>query len=165
MVEIELIENLHIFKNFEPGELKKLLDFCSVKNYQIREALFLEDDTATDMWIVIDGSVELRFEMPNGKSSTNKNTLSSHHKDIPESQIFGWSCFTAPYKMKLSAYCTSRRCQVLKIDAKRLNKLMAQDTAIGFKIMSYIVQVVGYRFSQMKEGVAKFMGINMMNSW
>ncbi len=165
MVEITLIEKLHIFKDFDSDELNKLLDSCSVENYQIGESLFLEGDAATAMWIVIDGSVELRFEMPNGKPATNESTLSSHHKDIPESQIFGWSCFISPYKMKLSAYCTSRRCQVLKIDAIKLNKLMAQDTAIGFKIMSYIVQVVGYRFNQMKEGVAKFMGINMMNSW
>ncbi|MCF6246095.1 MAG: hypothetical protein L3J69_01915 [Desulfobacula sp.] len=117
------------------------------------------------MWIVVDGGVELRFEMPNAKTSTNETTLTSHHKNIPESQIFGWSCFIEPYKMKLSAYCTSRRCKILKIDAQKLNKLMEEDTALGFKIMRYIVQVVGYRFSQMKEETAKFMGINMMNSW
>ncbi len=165
MVQIELIESLHIFKDLESDELGKLLDLCSVADYQIGESLFLEGDKATDMWIVLDGSVELRFEMPNASATTDDNTLSSHNKDIPESQVFGWSCFTAPYVMKLSAYCTSRRCQVLKINAAKLNKLMAQETAIGFKIMRYIVQVVGYRFKQMKEEVAKFMGINMMNSW
>ncbi len=165
MVPIELIENLHIFKNFETSELNKLLDLCSTVDYQIEDTLFLEGDDATDMWIVIDGSVELRFEMPNAQSTTSDNALSSHHPDTPESQIFGWSCFTEPYKMKLSAYCTSRRCKVLKINAAMLNKLMAEDHTIGFKIMSYVVQVVGYRFKQMKEEVAKFMGINMMNSW
>lgn len=165
MVEIEMIENLHIFKDLEPDELNKLTDLCSLETYQIGESLFKEGDPATDMWIVIDGSVELRFEMPNAKTTTRESTLSVHHKDIPESQVFGWSCFTEPYIMKLSAYCTSRRCQAIKINAKLLNNLMAQDTAIGFKIMRYIVQVVGYRFRQMREEVAKFMGINMMNSW
>ncbi len=165
MVPIEVIENLHIFQDFETNDLSKLLDLCSTADYQVGESLFLEGEEATDMWIVIDGSVELRFEMPNAKISTSENALSSHHPDIPESQIFGWSCFTEPYKMKLSAYCTSRRCKVLKINAGKLNKLMAEDNEIGFKIMSYIVQVVGYRFKQMKEEVAKFMGINMMNSW
>ena len=165
MVALKVIEKLHIFKDFKPDELNKLLDFCSVEDYQIGESLFLEGDTAKDMWIVINGSVELRFEMPNAKSTTDKSTLSSHHNDIPESQIFGWSCFIPPYQMRLSAYCTSRRCEVLKIDAVKLNKLMASDTAIGFKIMGYIVRVVGYRFKQMQEEVAKFIGINMMNSW
>ncbi|NOX35610.1 MAG: cyclic nucleotide-binding domain-containing protein [Deltaproteobacteria bacterium] len=165
MVEVALIDHLHIFKSLTTDELNKLTDLCSVEDYQVGQSLFIEGDKATDMWIVIDGSVELRFEMPNSKSASNESTLSSHSKDIPESLIFGWSCFTPPYRMKLSAYCASRRCKVLKIDAKKLNKLMVKDTDIGFKIMSYLVQVVGYRFNQMKEGVAKFMGINMMNSW
>lgn len=165
MVELELIEKLHIFKDFTTDELKKFPDLCSLENFQIGESLFLEGDLAEHMWIVIDGNVELRFEMPDARQTTHENTLSSHNRDIPESQIFGWSCFTPPYKMKLSAYCSSRRCQVLKINAAELNNLMEKDMAIGFKIMRYIVQVVGYRFKQMKEEVAKFMGMNLMNSW
>ncbi|MCD4719454.1 MAG: cyclic nucleotide-binding domain-containing protein [Desulfobacula sp.] len=165
MVALEFIEELHIFKDFAADELNKLLDFCSVEDYQIGESLFLEEDLAKDMWIIMTGIVELRFEMPNTKPTTNESTLSSHHNDIPESQVFGWSCFIPPYQMRLSAYCTSRRCQALKIDATRLNNLMMQDTAIGYKIMRYLVQVVGYRFKQMQEEVGKFIGINMMNSW
>ncbi|OGR26697.1 MAG: hypothetical protein A2277_11975 [Desulfobacterales bacterium RIFOXYA12_FULL_46_15] len=165
MVQLELIEKLHIFKDFTLDELKKFPEICSVENFQVGESLFLEGEPAEHMWIVIDGNVELRFEMPDARQTTHENALSSHNRDIPESQIFGWSCFTPPYKMKLSAYCTSRRCQVLKVNAKELNHIMEKDTAIGFKIMRYIVQVVGYRFKQMKEEVAKFMGINLMNSW
>ncbi|MCK5350661.1 MAG: cyclic nucleotide-binding domain-containing protein, partial [Desulfobacula sp.] len=77
MVALELIEDLHIFKHFETSELNKLLDICSLEDYQIGETLFLEEDLAKDMWIVIDGSVELRFEMPNAKPTTNESTLSS----------------------------------------------------------------------------------------
>lgn len=161
----KIFEELHIFQSFDPEEVNKIIDFSSIDEFQIDERLFLEGSLAKDMWIVIEGSVELRFEMPNAMLTTQKNTLSTHHDNIPESQVFGWSCFIAPYKMRLSAYCTSRRCKVLKIDATRLNNLMVTDTAIGFKIMSYIVQVLGYRFKQMQEEVAKFVGINMMNSW
>lgn len=165
MVTLELIEELHIFKDFKTDELISLLDLCSVEEYQIEETLFLEKNIARDMWIVMNGSVELRFEMPNTISATHKSAVSSHHNDIPESQVFGWSCFIPPYQMRLSAYCTSRKCQVLKIDATKLNSLMMQNTAIGYKIMRYLVQVVGYRFKQMQEEVAKFIGINMLNSW
>ncbi len=165
MVKLEIIEKLQIFKDLTTDELKQFPELCSLENYQVGESLFLEGDSAEHVWIVIDGNVELRFEMPDARQTTHDNTLSSHNRDVPESQIFGWSCFTPPYKMKLSAYCTSRRCEVLKINARELNKLMEKDTAIGFKIMRYVVQVVGYRFKQMKEEVAKFMGINLMNSW
>jgi hypothetical protein len=54
---------------------------------------------------------------------------------------------------------------VVKIDAVKLNNLMSADTAMGYKIMRYLVQVVGFRFKQMQDQVARFIGINMMNSW
>ncbi len=165
MVTLTTLEKMHIFKEFNSDQLNKILELCTVETFQQDQRLFTEGETAKDMWIVFDGGVDLRFEMPNAKATTKDNMVSEHHIEIPESQVFGWSCFISPYKMRLSAYCTSRRCQVVKIDADNLNKLMASDTDIGFKMMGYIVQVVGYRFKQMQEEVVKFLGINMMNSW
>jgi len=165
MITLTTLEEIHIFKNFDLDQLNKILELCTIEDFQQDQRLFMEGDAAKEMWIVVDGSVELRFEMPDARATTKENMISSHHNDIPESQIFGWSCFIPPYKMRLSAYCTSRRCQVVKINAGKLKTLMASDTDIGFKLMGYIVQVVGYRFKQMQEEVVKFMGINMMNSW
>ncbi len=165
MVDIGILENIHIFKNYEIVEIEKLAAICTIENYQVGESLFLEGDSADAMWIVIDGSVELRFEMPDASKATKENTLSTHDKDVPESQVFGWSCFVPPYQMRLSAYCSSRRCEVLKINSKQLHKIMEEDTNIGYKILQYVVHVVGYRFKQMQEEVAKSIGINMMNSW
>lgn len=165
MTSIEIMEDLPVFNEFRPEELERILEISSSAQYQVGERLFREGDPAREMWIVIDGRVELRFEMPDMKPSTNQSTLSSHHKEVPESQVFGWSCFIPPFKMRLSAYCVSRRCQVLKINTAQLNHLMSEDREIGFKIMHYLVQVLGFRFKQMQDEVAKFMGINMMNSW
>lgn len=165
MTSIELIENLPIFKDLSSPELEKILDACSTAGYQVGECLFKEGDPAVEMWIVMDGSVELRFDMPDMRPSTSESAVSSHHHKTPESQVFGWSCFIPPYRMMLSAYCTSRRCQVLKISTARLNRIMAEDREIGFKLMHYLVQVIGFRFNQMREQVAKVMGIGLMNSW
>ncbi|MBA3012011.1 MAG: cyclic nucleotide-binding domain-containing protein [Proteobacteria bacterium] len=165
MVSLTRVEELDMFKGFDEDQLKKIMEICRVEEFQQGQRLFREGEPAMDMWIVVEGGVELRFEMPDARASSNESMISSHHTDIPESQVFGWSCFIPPHKMRLSAYCISRRCQVIKINAVKLNILMADDTDIGFKIMGYLVQVVGYRFKQMQEEVVKFMGINMMNSW
>ena len=165
MVTLTTLEEMHIFKDFNSDQLNKILELCILETFQQDQMLFTEGEAAQDMWIVIDGRVELRFEMPNANATTKDNMISTHHNEIQESQVFGWSCFIPPYKMRLSAYCASRRCQVVKINAEKLNKLMGSDTDIGFKIMGYIVHVLGYRFKQMQEEVVKFLGINMMNSW
>jgi CRP-like cAMP-binding protein len=165
MVTLTTLEGMDIFKDFDLDQLKKIQDLCTIEDFAQGQRLFQEGEAAKDMWIVIDGRVELRFEMPDARRSTNESMISSHHNGVRESQVFGWSCFIPPYKMRLSAYCTSIKCQVVKINAGKLNKLMASDNDIGFKIMGYIVQVLGYRFKQMQEEVVKYMGINMMNSW
>ncbi len=165
MVSIQLLEKLPIFKEFNSSELEKILGICSTEHYELGDCLFKEGDAAKEMWIVIEGKVELRFELPDNRPSTSESMVSSHQKETPESQVFGWSCFIPPYKMRLSAYCNSRRCQVLKIDIGNLNQIMAEDKEIGFKIMYYLVQVIGFRFKQMQDHVAKIIGIGMINSW
>jgi len=165
MVTLDVIENLDIFKELDAKELETLSALCSIEEYQEDDRLFAEGTKAADLWLVIDGEVALRFETPDGKPSTEETTLSSHRKDIPESQVLGWSCFVPPYKLRLSAYCVSRKCKVVKIGSTPLNKLMKADTQLGYKLMRYMVQVVGYRFMQFQEEVARFAGIDMMNSW
>lgn len=165
MITIAALEKLDIFKTFTDDELGKILEICVTENYRINDRLFMEGDAAKEMWIVLDGKVELRFEMPNAAPSSSKNAMSSHDQASPQSQVFGWSCFIPPYKMRLSAYCASRRCQVLKLNADKLNQLFESQPEIGYKAMRYLVQVLGFRFKQMQEEVAKFIGINMMNSW
>ncbi|SMD05934.1 Cyclic nucleotide-binding domain-containing protein [Desulfocicer vacuolatum DSM 3385] len=165
MVSLEMIEDLKIFENFEKSELAKILEICVVENYQQGDRLFCEGDEAKNLWIVRDGEVQLRFEMPNSKPSTDDTAISSHDNENAESQVFGWSCFIPPYQMRLSAYCATRRCEVIKINGVKIKTLMSSDPVIGYKVMTYLVQVVGFRFKQMQEEVAKFIGINMMNSW
>jgi CRP-like cAMP-binding protein len=165
MVSFEMIEDLKIFENFEKAELAKILEICVAEQYQQGDRLFCEGDDAKDMWIVREGEVQLRFEMPNAKPSTDDNAISSHNNENAESQVFGWSCFIPPYQMRLSAYCVTRRCEIIRIGGTKIKNLMNSDPMIGYKIMTYLVQVVGYRFKQMQDEVVKFLGINMMNSW
>ncbi|MBI9087976.1 MAG: cyclic nucleotide-binding domain-containing protein [Desulfobacterium sp.] len=165
MTSLETLESIEIFKDFTDEELVKIQELCSEEEFQRDERLFAEGEPARHMWIVTQGKVDLRFEMPMATRPTDDSTISSHDHVIPESQVFGWSCFISPYKMRLSAFCTSRKCAVVKINRTALNNLMESDTAIGFKIMKYLLQVVSFRSKQFQDEVVKFMGINMMNSW
>ncbi len=165
MTTLETLENLDIFKALTDGELEKIQELCSEEEFQRDQRLFAEGEPARDVWIVIDGKVDLRFEMPNALPPTSDSTISSHDNVTPESQVFGWSCFIPPYKMRLSAYCVSRKCRVIKISSVALTTLMDNEPSIGYKLMKYTLQVVGFRSKQFQEEVVKFMGIGMMNSW
>ncbi|MCD4741485.1 MAG: cyclic nucleotide-binding domain-containing protein, partial [Desulfobacteraceae bacterium] len=156
MVSLDTLEKLNIFSDFTDEELEGIQKICSQEEYQRDQRLFLEGDPAKDMWIVSSGDVELRFEMPDKTQTTKSNTLSAHSKAVPGSRVFGWSCFVPPYTMRLSAYCVSRECTIIKISEIALNKLMDAEAQIGYKIMQYLVKVVGFRFNQFQEEIAKF---------
>lgn len=165
MTTLETLESLEIFKGLTDEELVKIQELCSEEEFQRDERLFAEGEPARHMYIVTQGKVDLRFEMPTTRRATDENTVSSHDYVNPESQVFGWSCFIPPYKMRLSAFCSSRKCSIIKISRTALTSLMETDTAIGYKLMRYMLQVVGFRSKQFQDEVVKFMGIDMMNSW
>jgi CRP-like cAMP-binding protein len=165
MTNLETLESLEIFKDFTDEELIKIQELCSLEEFQRDERLFAEGEPARHMWIITQGKVDLRFELPRNQRTTDESTISSHDHVHPESQVFGWSCFIPPYKMRLSAFCVSRKCSAIKISQTALTNLMETDTAIGYKLMRYMLQVVGFRSKQFQDEVVKFMGIDMMNSW
>jgi hypothetical protein len=67
--------------------------------------------------------------------------------------------------MRLSAYCVTEKCELVKIEKYDLMRVFDQDPRIGYLIMSYLVRVVGFRFQEFQEEYARVMGEDVLNSW
>lgn len=167
MVEVELIRSLEAFKYLNDSQVSSIADHFEVLEYEQGDKLFTEGDNATQLWIVADGVVDLRFEMPDRRKTSSDHTVSKvdvEHKE-PEAKVLGWSCFVPPYKMRLSAYCVTKTSKVVRIEKDKLINIFENDTDIGFKFLSYLITVVGYRFHQFQDEVAKNMGEDLMSGW
>jgi CRP-like cAMP-binding protein len=165
MVSLEKLDTLAAFSGFSDDQLKALQFYFNEFSFQRGDKLFTEGDSATDVWFVVDGDVDLRFELPGGRPTSEDNTISKISVKDQVAKTLGWSCFVPPRKMRLSAYCTSRTCQVVKIKIKHLLDLFEEDPKAGFLFMSYVVKVVGFRFHQFQDEVAKSRGQAMMMGW
>ena len=163
-ISIDLLEKFDIFKGLNDDQLTLIQNHCQVEEYKRGDRLFVEGEDATHLWIVTEGRVDLRFEMPSNKTTSDDYTVSSVSTQHSAAKILGWSCFVPPNKMRLSAYCT-RDCKVAKVEKTDLIKLFENDPVMGYSIMSYLVKVVGYRFQQLQDEIAKNMGENIMNCW
>ena len=105
--------------------------------------------------------------MPDKRVTTAEQTVSSV-KVTPQKSLaktLGWSCFVPPYQMRLSAYCVTHTCRVIRIPKADLVRLFEDDYLMGYRFMSYMVTVVGFRFQQFQDVVAKTMGDTMMTGW
>ena len=107
MLNLALLGTIEAFKGMDRGQLSKLQPNCEELGFNQGDKLFTEDDSAEHLWIVLKGRVDLRFELPDRRSTSEEHTVSSVEIDKKGSvaQTFGWSCFVPPYKMRLSAYC------------------------------------------------------------
>jgi CRP-like cAMP-binding protein len=167
MVTSELLKSLEPFKELNAVQLGKLQKYCEEIEFEFNEKLFTQGDPAMHLWVVVDGAVDLRFEMPDRRPSSPDQTVDSVEvmEREPEAKVLGWSCFVPPYKMRLSAVCISKSCSIVRVDKGELFNLFQEDPLMGYLFMSYMIKVVGYRFHQFQNHVAKNLGEDLMFGW
>jgi len=145
MANYELLKRVEAFQNLSEAELTAIDSFSTEVQYQYGDRLFKDGDNADFLWIVKEGLIDLRFDLP-GRDTSEESTLSS----LSENQIIGWSSFVSPFKYKLSAYCVSSKCRVVKIDREKLREFLAANPRTGYQVFSVMLKVVGRRFQRLQ---------------
>jgi CRP-like cAMP-binding protein len=143
---IGFLGQVEVFKGLDSVQLKTLKPCCQVKMFKQGDKIFGEDEEAYFLWSVVDGQVELRFDLP-GRESNVETTIS---KILP-GKVFGWSSLVPPNMYRLSAYCTTPEVEVLQISRDCLVKLFSKDPRIGYLVMSNVAIVIGTRFQQLQD--------------
>lgn len=150
MTSLDFLRSVEVFKGLIDGQLAGFKDHCREMEFRQNEKLFSEGDDATCLWIVNEGRVDLRFDLPDRSTST-KSTISS----ISEFKTFGWSSLVAPHKYRLSAYCATKSCKVVQIEREQLFKRFKQDSKTGYRVMSNLVEIIGQRFRRLQDSASK----------
>ena len=167
MVNLALLKSIKAFSGMSDEQLASIRTHCEELEFRKGVKLFKEGDVAAHLWHVIEGQVDLRFEMPDGRSSHPERTISSIEvkQQDAEARVLGWSCFIEPYRMRLSAYCVTDHCKIIRVPKDALTDLFEENPTMGYKFLSYMIRVVGYRFHQFQDHVAKNMGEDLMSGW
>lgn len=144
MINLDFLEKVSVFKGLDKDQLTVVLECCSEKGFFHGDKLFDEGEDATHLWLVVDGRVDLRFELP-GQSTSVKNTIAT----ISKTKTFGWSSLVVPNEYALSAYCATRRCAVIKVGKECLFNLFEKNARLGYVIMSNLSEIIGKRFDRL----------------
>jgi len=167
MTEMNTMKKIEAFQGFSDDQLAAVQPFCESLSFRQGAKLFTQGDPAEHLWVVVEGAVDLRFEMPGRSSASKEHTVSSVSigKREQVAQTFGWSCFVPPYSMRLSAYCVSDHVRIVRVAKNDLIGAFEADPRMGYVFLSYLIKVVGYRFHQFQDEVAKSKGDFMMTGW
>jgi len=145
MAAIDVLKQVDAFQSLNDDELSEIDQWITEKRCAYGDRLFKDGDVATCLWIVEEGTIDLRFDLP-GRETSEESTLSS----ISANNVIGWSSLVPPYKYKLSAYCASSQCKVLVMERKPFREYLAKHPKIGYRVMSVMLQVVGRRFQKLQ---------------
>ena len=160
MVTLDFLEKVEVFKDLDDGQLAVLQEYCETAEFKRGEKIFSAGDDPLYLWVVMTGRVDLHWEIP-GRSASAEKTIST----LKATATFGWSSLVPPHKYMLSAYCGSRTCTLIKIAKDRLVDLFEKDAPIGYKVMTGLLSVVGSRFLNLQDEVARRRGSDILNRW
>jgi CRP-like cAMP-binding protein len=161
MIDIEMLKTVEALKGLNDDQLTAIRKCCEKIELNRGERLFSEGEDSTHLWIALEGEVELRNDRPKGQANPIEDPIAF----ISKAELFGWSSFMPPFEYKLSAYCASRKCAVVRIEKERLVELFENDATLGFEFMSHILRVIGTQFYQFRNGIAERWGHEIMSGW
>lgn len=167
MVSVEQLKKIQAFEGLTENQLLTLQPYCAQLEFHRGAKLFTEGDPAEHLWVAVQGAVDLRFELPDKRPPSEEHTISSVEVGRREqvAQTFGWSCFVPPYKMRLSAYSVADKTIIVRVAKKDLIKEFEKDPQMGYAFLTYLITVVGYRFHQFQDEIAKIKGTYIMAGW
>jgi len=160
MISLDFLENVEAFTELDDDQLTAIQGCCGVAEFKRAEEIFAAGDTPEYFWIVLEGKVDLIWDMSGG-SALPENTITTLTEGMP----FGWSSLVPPHKYHLSAHCASRSCKAVRIPKGLLLQLFEDDAELGYKVMSKVMIVAGQRFHQLQDEVARRRGHDIINRW
>jgi signal-transduction protein with cAMP-binding, CBS, and nucleotidyltransferase domain len=160
MVPIDFLKQSEIFQGLHSEQIEEIQKYCDIQTFRRGDKIFSEGDDATHLCLVLEGGVDLRFDLP-GTPSSEQNVITS----VPLGKAFIWSSLVPPHKTRLSSYCNSAICKIVRINAASLKSLCEKDAKTGYLIMSNLTGVIGKRFFKLQDEIVKRHGYEAMFSW
>jgi len=145
MSDLDFLKDVDSFQGLNAEQLEQIKAGCRMLEYQVGERFFAEGETAEHLWVLQEGKTDLRFELP-GRPTSEENTIST----AGANDTLGYSSFVPPYRYKLSAYCTTRTCRLVRIEKTFLLNLFEQDPQLGFVLVSNLASIASAHFKQLQ---------------
>lgn len=153
MTNPDFLQRTLIFDGLDEKSLEKIVACCSELICKAGDRIFRDGEKAETMFIVEEGRVDLRSEVPD-RATSPEDTIST----VRQSQAFGWSALMHSPIYSLSAYCATEKCRLVAVSRECLMALFEEDPKLGFTVMSNLAELIRIRFHQLQEELCRKKG-------
>ncbi len=160
MIDTDFLSGVEIFEGVDSSQLEKIQELCETIELNDGEKIFSQRDKADYIYFVIEGKVDLRFDLPTRETSKAMNIAS-----IAPTKSFGWSTMAEENDYKLSSYASGDNCKIGRIKGDALRKVFETDCGTGYKVISHIARLAAARFLAMQSELISCRGSEIIDGW
>ncbi|MFQ5628735.1 MAG: Crp/Fnr family transcriptional regulator [bacterium] len=150
-----LLKKARLFNGCTSQELADINNICQKTVFKKGETIFEAKSPAKNLYIVIEGVIDLRFEVTY-LQSTEEITLDRKLTG----EAFGWSALSKPHTYTLSAYA-EKDAELFMIAAKDIKGLSENNNHLGYILMNNIAEIIAERFAAVQNIVIDIIQQNL----
>ena len=147
-----------LLKGLGAQELDDFMMRCHQKQYADGTNLFMENTEATMLYMIIEGGIELHFEMPKRENADTTIAV------LKPGDAVGWSAVVPPHQYRLSGY-TRGDTTLLQVDRNTLLELFEENHHLAYIFMRNIAELAGERVNHVQDKLAKILADEAVNGW
>lgn len=155
---IETLRKTQIFQGLSDEQLETVAPLCRQVHCLSGKVFFSEGDEATDVFVVLEGEVNLEVTLSMG-SHVRPQVVTV--EKIGREDTFGWSALVEPRRMTTSARCT-RDVDIVAINGDDLKALLQDHSDIGMLVMENVAKIVRGRLVHTRQRLIAERGLEAL---
>jgi len=145
MVSPEMLRRYPYFAKISEESLKEIAMMAEERSYPAGLQLFNEGDPADYLNIIVEGEVQIQYQLGNGEKRTVDTLVAG--------DILVWSALIEPYRTTAIG-TTSKTTKVIAIKAKPLRELCDRDPMVGYQLTREIAKLLAHRLESARVQLA-----------
>lgn len=155
---MDALRQTQIFRGLNDGQLALIAPLCRQVHCLSGKVFFQEGDEATDVFVVLEGEVDLEVDLFIGDHVRPKTVTV---EKVVQEDTFGWSALVEPRRMTTTARCR-RDVDVVAINGDDLKALLKARPDIGVIVMENVAQIVRDRLVQTRRRLISEHGLEAL---
>ena len=139
MVGLETLRKSDVFGGLTDEELFALAKVAREETYEAGTQIFAENETATNLYIVIEGRVVILIDIARGRQAVIDT--------VTRGGSFGWSAMVPPYVLTGTARAVDR-VKVIALAGDELRNLCKVNCATCYTIMEKLATIISRRLGE-----------------
>ncbi len=141
MISPEVLRRYPYFAGLSAEYLNKIATISRIRNFEEGEELFKEENTATQLMVLISGEVHIVYQLGDGSSAIADTLVAG--------DPLAWSALLEPHRLTASGIARKAG-SLIEIEAEELRRMCKVNTDFGFVMMKEVAKTLRSRLSAMR---------------